>query len=158
MLKLQLTIRNGRKIVYRSEISFTEEQKQKYFEKLLANGLDAMTEEVHRCVRRKIGSKKFDTELNGDHEKWGIYSDHLANYIQKNPDILIASGIQQTVRDWSGIHFHEFPNRAVEGMTEVVLLNKLEENTERVILKDGEDIDFDLYNGFNSLSCIVLEN
>lgn len=99
MKRFQLTIQDGKKVIYQSIFSYTPEQEKALLEKILKKELGGnMVElEFETVVIRSIGEKKWQKE----HKKWDDMT--LQNYVKQYPDIAICAAIQASVYD-CGLH------------------------------------------------------
>ncbi len=93
MKKFQLTIVIGKKIIYQTIFSFTEDQEKEYLKSIQNNPNDYLKEEIKIVLGNKIGNKKMSKQL----DEWG--EDFATGCAKEFTDVLISANIRACVFD-----------------------------------------------------------
>lgn len=94
MKKFELTVKDGRRIIYQSIFSYTPEQEKAYLAKILEQGTDRylFESELEVVVMQTIGEKRWQKEW----KKWNEDMT-LRDYVEQYPDIAICAAIQNNL-------------------------------------------------------------
>lgn len=96
MKRFQLTIKDGRKVIYQSIFSYNPEQEKAYLARILEEGtsVNQLESELEAVVIQTIGQRNWQKER----KKWNDDMT-LRDYVEQYPDITICASIQNSVYD-----------------------------------------------------------